>query len=131
MNRDFDLKFELYVALKEQFGSTSDWPAGFKTARQLLCAIPLDDQELRRFLCCARQASVYRRERARLTCGLYQFSLALALDSEHGFDDQDEGHVAAWHILLAIHGMLGQQAFDQFVDCAISALEPEREVVGA
>ncbi len=39
--------------------------------------------------------------------------------------------MAAWHILLAIHGMLDQETFDKFVDCAISVLEPEREAVGA
>lgn len=131
VTRDFDLKIELYFALRERCGSRDDWPAGFNTARHLLCAIPLDDRELHRFLCCARQASTYLRERARPTARLYKNCLGSAFDDEYGPDVQDQGHEAAWHVTLAIHGLLGQEAFDQFVDCVTSALEPEREAVGA
>lgn len=131
MSRDLDLKFELHVALREQCRPASGWPAGYNTARHLLCAIPLGDHELHRFLRCARQASTYLRERARPTARLYQNCLALTLDRQYGPDDQDQGIEVAWHVVLAIHGMLGQEAFDRFVDCAISVLEPERTAVGA
>ncbi|MGW7617376.1 hypothetical protein ACWGLG_16220 [Streptomyces antimycoticus] len=57
--------------------------------------------------------------------------MVLTLASTYDLDDQDRDREEAWHILLAMHSMLGQEAFDQFVDCAISALEPEPKVVGA
>lgn len=131
VSRDRELGFVLLVMLIHYCGPANEWPVGLRIAPRLLCAVPLGDRDLQHFLRSARQASTHLGERAWPSARLYQDCLVRTLDAEYGLDDQNQDREAARYILLSIHGMLGQEVFDKFLDCAIFVLESEREAVGA
>ncbi|TVL89787.1 hypothetical protein [Streptomyces sp. SAJ15] len=126
MHRDFDLSFELRVALTDHYGRKSEWPHGLNIARDLLVAMPLAwPDELARFLRCCQEANAHHREHGRHQ--YYEHSLSRSLMREYGTEN-DPDRNAAYNIYRTIRTIAGEQAADQLLECTLQVLTEAAEL---